>query len=149
MARFEGALNFKEQEELRLAYFTKWEIDQFNRATTVDGKLQRLNTRSDNWKAMLHNRIRLVEKLKSLKWSREKVLKLINSYYENRRSKRSPFDLLQVEASPSAKQIKLSDTEIARKLLKQARIRATFGQNYTHGLQQVMVPRNIPPAPAI
>ena len=146
---FAGALTVREQEILADAYFTPWEINQFNKATTVDGRLQNLNFKADNFQTMIRDRINLVEKLKRKGWSRQRVINLINSYYENKRSKRTPFDLLQVEASPSAKQARLSDTDIARKLLKQTRIAATFGKGYTAGLPQTTIPRNIPRRPDI
>jgi hypothetical protein len=142
-----GALTDSQKEKLRLAYFTPSEIAEFDEARSVDGSLQRLNVSADNFQTMVRNRVRFVERLKDLGWSRGKVAALITSYYVNKRSKRSVFDMLQVEASPSARQKGESDNSIARRLLKLSRVRASFGTGYSRGVDNTIVPRNIPQVP--
>jgi hypothetical protein len=144
---FEGALTVNEQQILARSYFLPSEIEEFNKATTVDGALQDLNFNAENFQSMIKNRVKRVELLKSMGWRRQRVQILIHSYYTGKRSKRSVFDMLQVESSPSARQRGESDFQIARRLMKQTRVMATMGRGYTKGLDPVMIPRNIPPAP--
>jgi hypothetical protein len=146
-ARFAGALTVREQEIMARGYWLEFEIEQFNKATTVDGSLQNLNFNAPNFQMMLRNRIAWVEKLRKMGWTREGVAARIMMYYENKRSIRSPFDQLQIEQSPSARERGETDNSIARRLLKLSRVRATFGASYSKGVQTVTVPRNIPKPP--
>lgn len=143
-----GALTPKERDTLRRAGFIPREIKDFNNATAIDGTPQDLNFQAANFQAMIRNRIRRVASLKKAGWSDQKIANLIGSYYsEKHRSKRSSFDLLQVEASPSSKQRPETDNSIARRLLKLSRVRATFGMSYSKGVQPTQIPRNIPKRP--
>jgi len=145
-----GALTEKEKETLRLSFFLKKEIEDFDNARAIDGTIQNLNFQADNFQMMIHNRVNLVKRLRDKGWGREKVRALIASYYsEKHRSKRSAFDMLQIEQSPSARQKNETDNSIARRLLKLARVQASLGANYTRALpnQSQQQPRNIPARP--
>jgi hypothetical protein len=145
--KFAGALTIAEQEILERSYFLPFEIETFNKAISINGVQQDLNFKSPNFQNMIANRIKWVETLKKMGWSREAVAARIKMYYDNKRSIRSSFDLLQSEASPSARQRGETDNAIARRLLKLTRVRANFGQNYTQMESHTVPQRNIPRPP--
>ena len=145
-----GALKDNEKEILHKAYFLKREIEDFDNARSIDGTLQDLNFSADNFQMMIRNRMNLINRLKERGWGRERVAALIASYYsEKHRSKRSSFDMLQIEQSPSARQKNETDNSIARRLLKLARVQSVLGANYTRALpqQSQSQPKNIPRRP--
>jgi hypothetical protein len=146
--KFAGALTIAEQEILERSYFLPFEIETFNKAISINGVQQDLNFKSPNFQNMITNRIKWVETLKKMGWSKESVAARIKMYYDNKRSVRSSFDLLQAEASPSARQRGETDNSLARRLLKLTRIRANFGYSYTQ-MEQHNLPqsKNIPPPP--
>jgi hypothetical protein len=145
--KFAGALTITEQEILEQSYFLPFEIETFNKAISIDGVQQDLNFKAPNFQRMISNRIAWVERLKKMGWSKEAVAARIKMYYDNKRSVRSAFDLLQSEASPSARQRGETDNAIARRLLKLTRVRANFGQNYTQMESHTVPQRNIPRPP--
>jgi hypothetical protein len=146
--RFAGALTLAEQDTLERSYFLPQEIETFNKAISIDGVQQDLNFKAANFQRMITNRIAWVERLKKMGWSKEAVATRIKMYYDNKRSIRSSFDLLQSEASPSARQRGETDNSLARRLLKLTRIRANFGYSYTQ-MEQHNLPQSkkIPPPP--
>jgi hypothetical protein len=145
-----GALTPKEKDTLRRAGFLPREIKDFDTAKAIDGTTQDLNFAAENFQAMIRNRINLIKRLRAKDWTPQRIANLIGSYYsEKHRSKRSSFDLLQVETSIAAKGKSETDNSVARRLLKLSRVQATFGANYTKSLpnkSQVM-PRNVPRRP--
>jgi hypothetical protein len=145
--KFAGALTIAEQEILERSYFLPHEIEGLNKSQTISGELQDLNFKAANFQRMISNRVRWVETLKKMGWSREMVAARINMYYENKRSIRKIHDMLQAEMSPSAKMKGETDNAIARRLLKLTRIRANFGQNYTQMESHTIPQRNIPRPP--
>ncbi len=146
--KFAGALTIAEQDILERSYFLPYEIETFNKAISIDGVQQDLNFKAANFQRMIANRIIWVERLKKMGWNKEAVAARINMYYENKRSIRSAFDLLQSEASPSARQRGETDNAIARRLLKLTRVRANFGMAYTQ-MESHTIPqgKNIPRPP--
>jgi hypothetical protein len=145
-----GALTPKERDTLRRAGFIPREIKDFNNATAIDGSAQDLNFAAPNFQAMIRNRIRRVASLKKAGWSDQRIANLIGSYYsEKHRSKRTAYDFLQIEESPSARQRPETDNSLARRLLKMSRIRATMGMSYSQGIKPTQIPRNIPKRPDV
>jgi hypothetical protein len=143
-----GALTPNEREILRQAGFIPREIKEFNDAVDVNGNPQDLNFKASNFQDMIRNRRRRVASLRNAGWSDRKIAYLIGSYYsEKHRSKRTAFDLLQIEASVGVGQKKETDNSIARRLLKLSRVRATFGMSYSSGIKPIQIPRNIPKRP--
>jgi len=143
-----GALTAGERDILRRAGFIPREIKDFNNAVDINGDPQRLNFKASNFQDMIKNRIRRVVSLKKAGWSDHRIAYLIGSYYsEKHRSKRTAFDMLQVEQSISVGQKKETDNSLARRLLKLSRIRATLGMSYSRGIKPTVIPRNIPKRP--
>ena len=129
------------------AGFLPTEVQAFNEAKAVDGTTQDINFNAPQFQDMLKSRRRWVDDLISLGWNKKQIIHQIQMYYYNHRSKRSPFDFLQIEASPSAKQSRMSDTEISRKLLKRTRISRGMGRAYGRQFRPTKVPKNIPLPP--
>ncbi|MFA5306534.1 MAG: hypothetical protein WC365_03730 [Candidatus Babeliales bacterium] len=149
--RFKGALTVAEQNILAQndnAYFLESEIETFNKSTSINGVIQDINFSAENFQNMIRNRIRWVETLKRMGWSKAAVQARIRSYYENKRSLRSSWDMVQAESSPSARQRGETDFAIARRLMKISRVKSTFGQAYTH-MESHTIPqgKNIPRPP--
>jgi hypothetical protein len=145
-----GALSAAEKDILHRSFFLKREIEDFDNARAIDGTPQRLNVQAENFQMMIRNRIRRVKQWKAAGRSRDWVIAQISSYYsEKHRSKRSAYDLLQIENSPGARQRPETDNSIARRLLKLARVQSSFGANYTQSLPDYsqQQPRNIPRRP--
>jgi hypothetical protein len=143
-----GALTPKEQDVLRRAGFIPREIRDFNSAVDINGNPQDLNFTAPNFQAMIKNRIRRVQSLKAQGWNDRRIAYLINSYYnEKHRSKRTAFDMLQVEASVGVGARQETDNSLARRLLKLSRVRATLGMSYSQGIKPTVIPKNIPKRP--
>jgi hypothetical protein len=143
-----GALTPKEKDILRRSGFIPREIEDFDKAVAIDGTQQDLNFNASNFQDMIRNRIRRVKSLKEAGWNDRRIAYLIGSYYsEKHRSKRSAFDMLQIEQSVGIRGKRETDNSLARRLLKLARVRASLGGSYSRGIKPTVMPRNIPHRP--
>jgi hypothetical protein len=144
-----GALTDTQIGILRKSGFIEREIMDFDNAKTPTGQIQQLNFDAENFQIMIRNRIAWIARLKDRGVPREIVGKTIEDLYTSRQGVPSAFSLLQIEASPSARQRGESDQSIARRLIALGKIQMTMGKSYASetatGIKTAA--RNIPHPP--
>ncbi len=144
-----GCLNRYQKQILYKNGFLPSEIHQFDTATYVDGSLQNLNFNAANFQAMIKSRRDWINLVRTNGiYSTGEVKQRISMYYQRKRSKRSVFNLLLIESSPSAKTKQPSDLEMLRKRTMRLRVSRNFGRSYGNPIRPVKLPRNIPKPPA-
>lgn len=96
---------------------------------------------------MLGHRQEWAQGLLNRGWTKDQVINEILQYYGDTRSKRTPFDFLQIESSPRSRTRKITDSELARKYAKKTRIAHQFGRRYGPRMGPLKIPRDLPRAP--
>lgn len=97
------SLKAGDEETLRLAGFTEFEIRRFETATTPDGAPQPpLELDSPVWQRVLESRRSWIEDKIDKGWTESEINAVIMEYYK-RDSKRNPFDFLKAEYKPPLK----------------------------------------------
>jgi hypothetical protein len=140
-----GVLNSAQKQIMILAGFIVKEINHFDNAKTIDGtKKWNLDFNNDAFQSMIKHRADWVATLRRLHWTDGQIVAQIRSYYVGHASKRTAFDMLQIENSPAARYKRLSDSDVAVKLIKRTRVSRTFGKPYGRKMSPVLVPRYIP-----
>jgi hypothetical protein len=149
-----GTLNKYQKLIMLKSGFLPHEIHEFDTAFvkvgddwSKKGPLQHINFSAENFQSMIKNRREYLKLLAKLGLNKSEIADRINMYYRNQRSKRSAFDFLQMEQSPSAKQKPISDLTLLRKRVKRTRVSRTLGTSYGRPLQPIKLPRNIPRPP--
>jgi hypothetical protein len=149
-----GTLNKIQKLIMLKSGFLPREIHEFDTAFVRTGKnwqekgpLQHVNYSAENFQSMIKNRREYLVLLAKLGLNRSEIAERIAMYYQHHRSKRSVFDLLQIENSPSAKQKPISDLTLLRKRVKRARVSRSLGGAYGKPLPKIKLPRNIPKPP--
>jgi len=147
----QGNLTQGEKLTLLKAGFLPHEIYEFDFAYSRSGPSwlsvnpgQNINFNASNFQDMIKHRIEYVDKLKRLGFSKDQVALRLAMYYQHKASKRSVFDFLQIESSPSQRQKPLSDLTMLRVRTKRERVEQTMGGMYGKKVRPVKLPRNIP-----
>jgi hypothetical protein len=139
-----GALTQSDKNDLKQAGFIQYEIKVFDAAVDVNGNTQDLNTKAENWKAMLRSRAKWVALLRGKGWAQWQIQLTIMKLYRGHRSERSPFTLLQSEVSPSSKNRRITDTAEFRRRLARTRVTKAFGHVYGKDFRSTPLPKHIP-----
>jgi hypothetical protein len=139
-----GALTAQQKRIMRDAGFIDREINHFDNARTVDGKLQDVNFEASNFQDMIRHRREYIINLKRMGWNELRIAMQIRTLYVGHASHRTAYMLLRLESSPSAKYPRVSDTDMGKKLIDRSRVSKSLGIGYGRKMRSVKLPRYIP-----
>jgi hypothetical protein len=142
-----GALTKWQKAELYRSHFIPYEVRSFDNATTPSGELQHFNFDTPAWQSLLRSRMAMVDRLRKGGKTDEDIDNMLIRWYEQKaKSEEHPaFGQLQaMDASPSARNKKISDGQLMRMLMARAKYKKILPKT---AVLNKPTPRHIPHPP--